>query len=69
MEYMTKSLLHVTCRCRLRRWPMIGKGVKGGGGAMDVNAAGAGEVGRGREIVMYVLWGDVGGKWRWESDI
>ncbi|KAJ8424605.1 hypothetical protein Cgig2_014409 [Carnegiea gigantea] len=44
-------------RCRLRHWWMIGKGIEGGGGAMDVNAAVAGEGGRGREIVMYVLWG------------
>ena len=55
MEYMTKCLLHVTCRCRLRRWSMIGKGIEDGGGAMDVNTTVTREGGRGREIVMYVL--------------
>ena len=55
MEYMTKCLLHLICRCRLQCWPMIGKGIEGGGGAMDLNAVVAGEGGRGREIVMYVL--------------
>jgi len=56
MEYITKCLLHVTCST-LRRWRMIEKGIEGGGRAMDVNATVARKGKRGREVVMYVLWG------------
>ncbi|KAJ8433161.1 hypothetical protein Cgig2_007125 [Carnegiea gigantea] len=36
---------------------------------MDLHAAIEGDAGGGRELVIYVLWGNVGTKWRCESDV